>query len=215
MAAIWKTIITIVLLYVIVIDANRARRRRQSGLNPQSANPNTINAATDARQQPMPPNPQILNVQGQPQLNQQQQQLTQGGIGIPRDANGPQNQVGRQYYPYQNQQYNYGSQGSIYNPYGNSGGYGSQYGSSQYGQYGQGMGQYGSFYQNQYPSSGNFYSGSGYSGSNYNRPGYQSNYYPSSGNFGSYYWNAGEKQIINRFLVFLSSLLAVTICLIV
>ena len=83
------------------------------------------------------------------------------------------------------------------------------------GQYGQGMGQYGSFYQNQYPSSGNFYSGSGYSGSNYNRPGYQSNYYPSSGNYGGYYWNAGEKQIVNRFLVFLSSLLAVTICLIV
>ncbi|UJR33942.1 hypothetical protein I4U23_021360 [Adineta vaga] len=231
MSAFWKTILTIFLLYVIVIDANRARRRRQTGLNSQSVNPNvpsnTMNAGTDARQQQLPPNAQILNAQGQ-------QQLTQGGIGVPRDVNLAQGQAGRQYYPNQNQQYNYGSQGAGYNAYGNTG-YGNQYGAgqsgqygqgmgqygqgmSQYGQgmgqYGQGMGQYGSFYQNQNqnPSYGSSYSGS--FGSNYNRPGYQSNYPNSGSNYGGYYWNASEKQIVNRFLVFLSSLLALSICLI-
>jgi hypothetical protein len=73
------------------------------------------------------------------------------------------------------------------------------------------MGSYGSSY-NQYP----------YSGYNaYNRPG--SNYYPSSGsNYGGggygggygsgYFWNAGQKQNVNIFAVFVSSLLALAIC---
>jgi len=75
------------------------------------------------------------------------------------------------------------------------------------------MGSYGSSY-NQYP----------YSGYNaYNRPG-SSNYYPSSGGVGygggygsggygsGYFWNAGQKQNVNIFAVFLSSLLALAIC---
>jgi len=229
MTVLWKTIITVFLLYVVVIDANRARRRRQSGSNPQPANrnvpSNTFNAQTDARQQPLGPNLQILNAQGQPQsqmqLPQQQQQqqqpmmMGQGNMGAPRDANSGQGQMGRQY-----SQYGYGSQGSYNNPYGSMGG-GSQYGMGgmgQYNQYGQGMGQYGSSYQNQYPGAGNFYSGyggSGYGSSSYNRPGYQSNYYPSGGNnYGGYFWNAGQKQHANFFTVFLSSILALTICLI-
>jgi len=94
-----------------VADANRARRRRQTGLNPQPANQNapsnTFNPQTDARQQP---NPQILNSQGQPQQQQQQN-----------------SQVGRQYYSAQNQ---YGSQGLNYYPYSGVGA-GSQYGGGQ------------------------------------------------------------------------------------
>ncbi len=96
-------------------DANRARRRRQTGLNPQPANQNapsnTFNPQTDARQQP---NPQILNAQGRQQQQPPQQQQ--------QDS-----QVGRQYYSAQNQ---YGSQGLNYYPYSGVGA-GSQYGVGQ------------------------------------------------------------------------------------
>ncbi len=68
-----------------------------------------------------------------------------------------------------------------------------------------GQSPYGSYY-NQYPGSSSFYSGS-YGGNNYNRPGYGMNY-PQSG---GYLWNAGQKQIINIFTVFLSSLLGLVI----
>ncbi|CAF0725835.1 unnamed protein product [Rotaria sordida] len=191
MAVLWKVIITIFLLNIITIDANRSRRlRRQSMLNAgqQAANPNSqanaFNPQPEARQQPLGPNPQILNAQGRPPLNP-------GGMGLSKDSNLGQNQAGRQYYPYQGLN-PYGSQG--YNPYGSMGGY-NQYGSGQYSQYGQGMGQYNPY--------GNQYSGS------YNRPGYSSNMYPSGGNsYGGYYWNAGQKQHVNMFSVFLSSLLA-------
>jgi hypothetical protein len=77
------------------------------------------------------------------------------------------------------------------------------------------MGQYGAYY-NQYPGSNSFYSGYN-SGSNYQRPGYSSNYYPSSGqNYygGGGFWNAGQKQNINMFSIFLSSLLTLVIGLI-
>jgi hypothetical protein len=76
------------------------------------------------------------------------------------------------------------------------------------------MGQYGGYY-NQYPGSSSFYSGYGGGGS-YNRPGY-SNYYPSSGgtSYGGYFWNSGQKQNINKYTVFLSSLLSLFIYLII
>jgi hypothetical protein len=79
------------------------------------------------------------------------------------------------------------------------------------------MGSYGSY--NQYPGSNSFYSGANTGGS-YNRPGYSSNYYPSSGgNYGGgygqgYFWNAGQKQNVNIFTIFVSSLLALAVCLI-
>ena len=72
------------------------------------------------------------------------------------------------------------------------------------------MGQYGAYY-NQNPGSSSFYGGynsGGYNSGGYNnRPGY-SNYYPSSGgnNYGGYFWNAGQKQHMNKFTVFLSSI---------
>lgn len=73
------------------------------------------------------------------------------------------------------------------------------------------MGSYGSYY-NQYPGSNSFYSNSN------NRPGYGYNsgsnsYYPGSGTYGGF-WNAGQKQTVNIFAVFLSSILAFAICLI-
>lgn len=77
------------------------------------------------------------------------------------------------------------------------------------------MGQYGNYY-NPNQGSNSFYGG--YGGGSYNRPGGYSNYYPSSGsNYfggGGYYWNAGQKQNINMFTVFFSSLLTLIICLI-
>ena len=81
------------------------------------------------------------------------------------------------------------------------------------GQSGQQMGAYGSYY-NQYPNSNSFYGGYN-SGSYMNRPGYSNNY-PSSGSnmYGGYNWNAGHKQNVNVFVVFLSSILAFAICLI-
>jgi hypothetical protein len=57
------------------------------------------------------------------------------------------------------------------------------------------MGQYGSYYQNQGLN-------------NYNRPGYSGSNYGGGG----YYWNAGQKQNVNMFTVFLSSVLALAIC---
>ncbi|CAF1274877.1 unnamed protein product [Rotaria magnacalcarata] len=219
MAILWKVIITLSVLYIIGTDANRARRLRRHAANPNSQI-ESFNPKPDARQLPLRPNSQILNVQGQ-------QQVGQSGIGLQKDASLGQNQAGRQYYPYQGQMgggYNQGSTGNI-NPYG-AGQYGQygqgvgQYGPgiAQYGQgigqYGSGLGQYGSSY-NQYPSSGGYYSGYN-SGSNYNPPGYSSNYQSGMGG-SSYYanrWNAGQKQQVNMFSVFLSSLLALTICFI-
>ncbi len=91
-----------------------------------------------------------------------------------------------------------GQYGQGIGQYGQGGGLYGQ-GAGQYGQYGQGMGQYGSYYQNQGLN-------------NYNRPGYSSNYNPSGSNYGGYYWNAGQKQNVNMFTVFLSSVLALAIC---
>lgn len=85
-----------------------------------------------------------------------------------------------------------------------------QGGMSPYGQggmspYGQGgMSPYGSY--NQYPNS-NY--NSGYNQNPYNRPGY--NTYQSG--YGGGYWGAGCKQNANIFTVFLSSVLALAICL--
>ena len=81
------------------------------------------------------------------------------------------------------------------------------------------MGSYGAY--NQYPGSNSFYSGSNM-GSSYNRPGYGSSYgsnsgsgyYPGSGTYGGGFWNAGQKANVNIFTVFLSSFLALAICLI-
>lgn len=72
------------------------------------------------------------------------------------------------------------------------------------------MGSYGSYY-NQNPNS--YYGGYN---SGYNRPGYSNNYPSGSNyNYGSgYFWNAGQKQNVNTFIVFLSSFLALVICLI-
>ena len=74
------------------------------------------------------------------------------------------------------------------------------------------MGSYGSYY-NQYPGSNSFYSNQN------NRPGgygYNSgsnnNYYPGSGTYGGF-WNAGQKHAVNTFTVFLSSFLALAVCL--
>ena len=122
-------------------DANRARRRRrQTVLNaPQPANQNS---QVEARQQPLSQNPQG-----------QQQQISQSGVGAPKDMNLGQGQPGRQYNPYQSQygmgsqgqygigsqgQYGIGSQGQPYYPYS-----GSQYGAGQYGGGQYGAGQYG------------------------------------------------------------------------
>lgn len=104
-------------------NANSARRlRRQALLNAgqQPGNPNSqmnaFSSQADARQQPLGPNPQILNAQGQQQLNP-------GGMGLPKDANLGQNQGGRQYMPYQGQMgYGYNNPGMGYqyqnqNPY--------------------------------------------------------------------------------------------------
>lgn len=84
-----------------------------------AAQPSNQNTQVEARQQPLP-----LGAQGSPQ------QLSQSGIGLPKDMNmgQAQGQSGRQYYPYQNQ-YQMGSQGYNYYPY--SGG-GSQYGQCKY-----------------------------------------------------------------------------------
>lgn len=89
------------------------------------------------------------------------------------------------------------------------------------GQYGQGAGIYGSSPYNQYPGSNSFYgsnTGAGYNTgyNSLNRPGYSNNY-QSGGGYGSgsgYFWNAGQKQSVNTFIVFLSSFLALAICLI-
>ncbi|CAF0800017.1 unnamed protein product [Adineta steineri] len=219
MAVIWKVIITLVLLYVTVADANRARRRRQTEINSQAANQNaasnTFNSHTDSRQRQLP-NPVILNSQG----GQPQQQIGQGGEGLLKNANLGQMQAGRQFNAYQNPQYGGQQQGLNYNPYGGAGA-GSQYNTGQYGAYGQGQGPYANYYQNQnqqnpYGNQGssNFYSG----GSSYNRPGYgQSGYGQGGYGQGGYgqggygFWGAGQKQNANIFIVFLSSFLALTI----
>ncbi|CAF1407718.1 unnamed protein product [Adineta ricciae] len=190
----WKVIITVFVLYTIAIDGNRARRhRRQTVLN---ANPNNPN------QQPLPPNPQILNAQGAPPPQQ---------IGQNEMVAGKQGS--RQfYYPYQGQT-GYGTVQGLNYPYAGAGVGSYQYGYGQYGQYGQGLGNYGAYY-NQYPGSSSFYGGYN-SGGYYNRPGY-SNYYPSSGGnyYGGYYWAGGQKQNINKFTVFLSTILMLIMCLI-
>ncbi|CAF4101147.1 unnamed protein product [Rotaria socialis] len=209
--------LSILLFWFSGTDANRARRLRRHAVNPNSQL-NEFNSKPEARQLPQRPNSQILNAQGQ-------QHVGQSEIGLPKDGSLGQNQAGRQYYPYQGQMgagYNQPGIGNI-NPYG-TGQYG-QYGQGggqfgqgvgQFGQgigqYGTGLGQYGSSY-NQYPSSGGYYSGYN-SGSNYNRPSYSSNYQSGMGG-SSYYgnrWNAGQKQQVNTFSIFLSSLLALAIC---
>jgi hypothetical protein len=83
---------------------------------------------------------------------------------------------------------------------------------------GQGGG-YGSYY-NQNPGSSNYYSG--YNSGSYNRPGgmyggggYGGGGYGGGGyGGGGYYWGGGQKQNINKFAVFFSSLLTVIIYLI-
>jgi len=227
MVVFWKVIITVFLLYTIAIDGNRARRRRRQAMfNPQQpANPGP--SANSFNQQP-PNHPQILNAPGQPTLQQGglnapgQPPLQQGGqneIGSAKNVFGSPGQSGRQYYnPYLGeQQYGYGSVLGLNYPYAGAGVGSYHYGSGQYGQagVGLGLGQYGAYY-NQYPGSNSFYSGYG-SGYNNYRPGYASNYYPSSGSYygsGNSFWNGGQKQNINIFTVFLSSLLTLVICLI-
>lgn len=192
----WKVFLTIFILYTIAIDGNRVSRRRRR----QAPMGNAIN------QQQLPPNPRVLNGPDQPPPQQ----------GNPNDV-GTAKQGGRQFYsPYQGQYGGgYGSIQSLNYPFAGAGVGSYNYGSGQYGQYGGlgsygGLGQYGYGSYNQNPS---YYSGYN-SGSYYNRPGY-SNYYPSSGsNYGGYFWNAGQKQNINKFTVFLSSMLTLLICLI-
>jgi len=209
MVIFWKVFLTILIFYTIAIDGNRARRRRR-----QAPMGNMNPMANSLNQPQLPPNPQMHNGPGQP--------LPQGG----QNDFGAGKQGGRQYYsPYQGQ---YGSVQGLNYPYAGAGLGSYQYGTGQYGQ----MGQYGSYY-NQYPGSSSFYGGygsggygggygsggygGGYgSGGYYNRPG-SSNYYPSGGGgnyYGGYFWNAGQKQNINMFTVFLSSLLTLVICLI-
>ncbi|CAF1138791.1 unnamed protein product [Adineta steineri] len=198
MVVFWKIIISVLLLYTIAIDGNRARRRRRQTLLNPSSNPHN--------QMPLQQNPQ-----GQPSSQQGgQNEIISGKQG------------GRQYYPYQGQTgYGYGSVQGLNYPYAGAGVGSYNYGSGQYGQQGQGLGgQYGAYY-NQYPGSSSFYGGYNSAGYNsggynsYNRPGY-SNYYPSSGSnmYGGYFWNAGQKHNVNMFTVFLSSILTCIICLI-
>ncbi|CAF3322548.1 unnamed protein product [Rotaria sp. Silwood1] len=187
--------------------------------------PSNQNSQVEARQQPLGSN----------------LQMNPGGMGLSKDSNLGQNQAGRQYYPGQGS-YGYGSQGYNYNPSGGIGGYNPSGGIGGYNPYGSGqcnvytiidrnimnlifcrfldspynqqMGQYGGgSYSNPYSGSGGYYSGYG-GGSYYNRPGYQSNPYQQGGGgyYGGYNWNAGQKQHINMFSVFLSSLLALGIC---
>lgn len=179
----------------MAVDGNRARRRRQL----QMPNP----AMNSIQQPPGGPNPQILNAPPPGQFPPEQGGQNDLGIG---------KQGGRQYYyPYQGQSGYYGSVQGLNYPYGGAGLGAYQYGTGAYGQYGGGGG--GGYY-NQYPGSNSFYPSYG-AGSYNNRPGY-SNYYPSSGSnmYGGYFWNAGHKQNINTFTVFLSSLLTLVIYLI-
>jgi len=215
MAIFWKVIITILILYTIVSDGSRARRRRQAPMQNQNPALNSMNQPP-----PLGPNPQILNGPGP---GPGPHPPPQGG---PNDY-GTAKQGGRQYYsPYQGQS-GYGSIQGLNYPFAGAGIGSYQYGSGQYGQY--------SPYYNQYPGSSSFY------GSSYNRPGgsYSSNYYPSGGyggyggggyggggyggggyggGYGGYsgygFWNAGQKQNINMFTIFLSSLLTLVIYLI-
>ncbi|CAF3513866.1 unnamed protein product [Rotaria sp. Silwood1] len=176
-----------------IIDGNRARRRRRQALD---------EAANSVNQRRLPPKPRILNAQEPSFLqNDDQNEVISGKTG------------GRQYNPYRNP-YGYGTvQGTNY-PYAGAGVGPYQYGYGQYGQSGQAIGHYGSYY-NQNPGSYGYYSGYN-SGSSYNRPGYYgSNYYPSGGGnyYGGYFWNAGQKQNINMFVVFISLLGSLVICL--
>lgn len=172
-----KVLLIALVLCTIGIDANRARRRRQAPL------PNPANVPPGSG-----PNPQILNIPGQPPAGQHGQNNQLQG-----------KQANRQYYsPYQGQ-YGYGSIQGINYPYGGAGLGSYQYGSGQYGQFG------GSYY-NQYPGSNSFYQGYG---SSYNRPNYYgSNYYPSSGSYGGggYFWNSSSKNHLNQYTLFLSLL---------
>lgn len=92
-------------MFVLVFAATdasavrRRRRRQTSGSNAQG----------DARQGLLPPNPQILNAQGQ----LSQQQMGQSGLGSQKDLGGLSGQGGRQYNQYQGQQ-GYGGMGSGY-----------------------------------------------------------------------------------------------------
>ena len=82
------------------------------------------------------------------------------------------------------------------------------------------MGGYGGSYYNQYPGSSSFYGGSN-TGGYYNRPGsssygsgYGGSYGSNYGGAGGYFWNAGQKQHVSMFTIFVSSLLALVVCFI-
>jgi len=217
MVVFWKVILTILILYTIAIDGNRARRRRRQA---PMLNPNP--AMNPMNQPPLGPNPQILNAPGQ----LPSPQGAQNDYGMGKQGGG-----GRQYYPYQGQ-YGYGSMQGLNYPYAGSG-----LGAYQYG----GLGQSGAYY-NQYPGSSSFYGSSynrpgyggggyggyggyggggyggggygGYGGGGYGGGGYGGGGIGGYGGYGGYFWNAGQKQNINMFTVFLSSLLTLVICLI-
>lgn len=71
------------------------------------------------------------------------------------------------------------------------------------------MSPYGSYNQN--PNYNNYQSG--YNQNPYNRPGYNSYQSGSGYGGGGGYWGAGCKQNANIFTVFLSSVVALAICL--
>lgn len=73
------------------------------------------------------------------------------------------------------------------------------------------MSQYGYGSSNQYPTYYNNYNQGYNQGYNYNRPGGYNSY--QSGYGTGYYWGAGSKQNANIFTVFLSSVVALAICL--
>ncbi len=144
-------------------DANRARRRRrQTVLN--AAQPANQNSQVEARQQPLP-----QNAQGQ------QQQISQSGVGVPKDMNLGQGQPGRQYNPYQSQ-YGIGSQG--------------QYGIGA-GQYGIGTGQYGIGSQGQYGIGSQVQPYYPYSGSQYGVGQYGAGQY-GVGQYGAGQYGVGQ-----------------------
>lgn len=67
------------------------------------------------------------------------------------------------------------------------------------GQVGQGYGQYAAYYNNRYPGSYSFYPGFnsvGHYGSNNFVP-------PGGGLFRNYFWNNGQKTIMNHFVVYI------------
>ena len=110
---------------ILATDADQARRRRRHASNADSQSM-LFNSKPEARQQPLPPNPQILNAQGPQPMGQ----MNQAGAGLSKSNVFGSMQGGRQYYPNQGQ-YGYGGmQGGLYgqNQYGMGGGYQPNYG---------------------------------------------------------------------------------------